>query len=91
LTLASAGEEISGAVIETDVVELRAEVGQQQMARYSYRVDGRNFHSVGTAIALARFSWWKGSRPAVFTFTRGNAGGMVDIDWFRVETPAPAP
>jgi beta-xylosidase len=88
LTLASAGEETSGAELDANVVELRAEVGKEQIVRYSYSVDGKNFQTMGSGIALARFSWWKGSRPAVFTFTRGNPGGMVNIDWFRVETPA---
>jgi hypothetical protein len=43
---------------------------------------------MGDAVPLARFSWWKGSRPALFSFTRGQSGGSVDIDWVRVDHPS---
>jgi hypothetical protein len=39
---------------------------------------------LGDPAWLARFSWWKGARPALFSFNRKGAGGSVDIDWFRV-------
>ena len=54
----------------------------------SHPFDGKAFVRVGDAIPLARFSWWKGSRPALFTFTRGASGkapGWIDADWFRVQ------
>lgn len=95
LTLASAGEEKPGPKITVSVIELRADVGENQRVKYSYSLDGRSFQPLGDPIALARFSWWKGSRPGVFTFNRDTSGrlgksdGIVDIDRFRVETPAP--
>lgn len=89
LALASAGEEQSGPTITANALELRAEVDERQMVHYSYSLDGRSFRPMGDKIALARFSWWKGSRPSLFTFTRGRSGGTVDIDWFRVDTPVP--
>jgi beta-xylosidase len=87
ITLANAGVEAPGAILPKPVVYLRAAVNQQQMVRYSYSVDGQYFSPLGDAVALAPFSWWKGSRPAIFTFTRGKAGGSIDIDWFRVDHP----
>lgn len=89
LTLASAGEETAGPALSGSAVELRAEVSEDQMVRYSYSLDGRAFQPFGGAIALARFSWWKGSRPGLFTFTRGKPDGSIDIDWVRVDHPAP--
>lgn len=90
LTLATAGEEKPGPAILASAIELRAEVGADQIVRYSYSLDGRSFDAMGEPVALARFSWWKGSRPGVFTFSRGKAGGSIDVDWFRVETPVPS-
>lgn len=66
-------------------VELRADVSADQMVRYSYSFDGRSFTAAGRPIPLAKFSWWKGSRPGLFTFTRGTGQGSVDIDWVHVE------
>ncbi|KEZ18321.1 Glycoside hydrolase family protein [Sphingobium yanoikuyae] len=90
LTLASAGDETTGPALTGSSVELRAEVSEDQMVRYSYSLDGRAFQPFGDAIALPRFSWWKGSRPGLFTFTRGKPDGSIDVDWVRVDHPAPA-
>ncbi len=87
VTLAVKGAETAGPAIDRGIIDLRAEVGPQQTVRYSYSVDGAAFQQMGDAIALARFSWWKGSRPALFSFTRGAPGGSVDIDWVKVDHP----
>ncbi len=91
VTLAVKGTETMGPALDGHVVDLRAEVGPEQAVRYSYSLDGRTFRPMGDAIALARFSWWKGSRPALFSFTRGQPEGSVDIDWVRVDHPAGDP
>ena len=68
------------------IVELRADVSEGQLVRYSFSVDGgKRFQPLGPPLWLARFSWWKGSRPALFTFTRGEPGGWIDVDWVHVE------
>jgi beta-xylosidase len=88
VTLASEGDETPGPTVTAKAIELRAEVGIEQTVRYSYSLDGRAFTPMGDAIPLARFSWWKGSRPALFSFTRaapGSARGWIDADWFHVE------
>jgi beta-xylosidase len=54
-------------------------------ATYSYSADeGKTFTAVGPAVGL-KFSWWKGSRPALFAYTTeaGGDGGRVDFDWAR--------
>lgn len=91
ITLASEGEETAGEALAGRTVDLRAEVGLEQKVQYSYSIDGGGrFKPLGQPIPLARFSWWKGSRPALFTFTRGaQGGGSVDLDWFTVDV-APA-
>ncbi|HVZ99470.1 MAG TPA: glycoside hydrolase 43 family protein [Caulobacterales bacterium] len=90
ITLASAGVETPGAELSARTVDVRVDVGPEQTARYSYSLDGgRTFEAFGDAIPLANFSWWKGSRPALFSFTRAGAGprGWIDVDWVRVEHP----
>jgi beta-xylosidase len=67
------------------VVVLRADVRADQSVRYSYSLDGRHFVPAGQPVQLAQFSWWKGSRPALFSFTRGKGQGWVDVDWVHVE------
>jgi beta-xylosidase len=86
LTLSSAGVETRGEALKGKSVQLRAEVTEDQKVRYAYSLDeGKSFQAFGEAIQLARFSWWKGSRPALFTFTKGEPGGVVDVDWMRLE------
>jgi beta-xylosidase len=87
ITLASKGVETTGPTLSTTTVLLRADVAAEQTVRYSFSIDGRSFTAMGDAIPLAAFSWWKGSRPALFTFNRGGAGGSMDVDWVRVEQP----
>jgi len=87
ITVAAEGEETSGPRLAGATVVLAAEVTEGQAVRYSYSLDdGRRFISFGPPLWLARFSWWKGSRPGLFTFTRGPTSppGGIDVDWFRV-------
>lgn len=91
VTLASAGEETPGVALSSRNIDLRADVAEDQTVRYSYSLDGRRFDPVGAPIPLARFSWWKGSRPGIFTFNRKAKAGMIDVDWFHVEHPIANP
>lgn len=88
---ASAGVEALGPVISNGVIELRAEITEDQMVRMTYRTGDGAFAPMGEAEKLWHFSWWKGSRPGLFTYVKGKhgaavSGGAVDADWFRVET-----
>lgn len=85
LTFSYAGEDTHGEVISAESLLLRVDV-DDELARYSYSVDeGRTFKPFGTRARLL-FSWWKGARPALFTFnTNESGGGVVDFDWVRVE------
>ncbi|SDA35344.1 Beta-xylosidase [Sphingomonas sp. NFR15] len=87
ITLASKGAETPGPRVSGLTVTLRADVASDQTVRYSYSLDGRRFLPFGDAIALAKFSWWKGSRPALFSFTHAVPGGSIDVDSFQVEQP----
>jgi beta-xylosidase len=64
------------------VVMLRVRV-DGDTASYSYSVDeGKTFAPIGPTVGL-KFSWWKGSRPALFAYTteQGSDAGHVDFDW----------
>jgi beta-xylosidase len=71
------------------VVELLAIVIEEQQVYYGWRFAGAEDWNIEVdALPLSQFSWWKGSRPALFSFTRGEAGGeagFADFDWFRVD------
>ncbi len=75
----TAGPEAAGVII------LCAHVTPDQVVHFGYSRDGRHFTAMGNA-PLSKFSWWKGSRPGLFTYTTGEAG-HVDIDWFHVSRP----
>jgi len=86
VTFSSAGEETAGPILPTKALDLRVAVADQT-ARYSYSLDGgKTFVALGTPAPL-RFSWWKGARPALFTY--GGAGqakqGVADFDWVTVK------
>jgi beta-xylosidase len=94
LTYASAGEETRGPVLPGAVIDLRAQVSPDQSVSFAYATDPHGpFQAFGPATALSRFSWWKGSRPGLFTFIKAQPGaaidpesdGYVDVDWFHVE------
>lgn len=112
LTYANAGEETRGPAIAGGAIILRARVFENQSVQFSYALNDTadkaadktadevgDFRDFGPLTPLARFSWWKGSRPAVFTYIKADmdeakaspaapAGPIdknyIDIDWFRV-------
>ena len=72
-----------------DTVLLRMHVEDEHVS-YSYSTDGgHSFLSAGSANPFA-FSWWKASRPALFTFTTQLRAplGSIDIDWVRCHSLA---
>lgn len=85
IVTASAGVETPGPAVTAPVVQLRMTVQPDQTVRYAFSTDGRSFTPVGEP-APFRFSWWKGARPAVFTFNAHgqSQAGVADFDWFRV-------
>ncbi|MFS2026885.1 glycoside hydrolase 43 family protein [Massilia sp. CT11-137] len=98
VTVANGGVETRVGKVDGKAIVLRAAVAEDQTVRFSYaRDESDEFHAAGTPVKLAPFSWWKGSRPAVFTWIKGDTdapregGGprpivrdYVDVDWFRV-------
>ena len=95
VTFAEGGVETSGPslgravhrVHAPDSVLLRMQVDNEQV-QYSYSLDaGKTFTALGSRSRMF-FSWWKGGRPALFTYnTNASApeGGVADFDWVRVE------
>ncbi len=84
IAYASAGVETMGPEVTGQMVELRAEALPDQTGRFAYSLDGKTFTAFGEQLPLSKFSWWKGSRPALFTFNKNTANGAVDIDWVHV-------
>jgi beta-xylosidase len=99
LTYSNAGEETRGARIEGNAIILRAQVFESQFVQFSYALNEKQaFKEFGPATPLAKFSWWKGSRPAVFTYIKSDTDegpsprtsrdqikqSYIDVDWFRV-------
>ncbi|TWI66229.1 beta-xylosidase [Pseudoduganella lurida] len=98
VTYASAGEETRGVAIKGGSIVLRADVRADQTVQFSYALDAKGpFEEAGSVTPLAPFSWWKGSRPALFTYIRADADearaerpqdgirqNYIDVDWFRV-------
>jgi hypothetical protein len=84
------GGQVQTSVTDNATVVLRMTIADEQVS-YDYSTDdGKSFLPLGQAVKL-RFSWWKGARPALFSFT-GDAGapGYADFDWVHVEPMAAA-
>ncbi len=93
-------EHTSGPDFSQAVVELRVRVDGDR-ASYSYSLDdGKTFHELGADTEI-RFSWWKGSRPALFAYTTqaatpagetgGANAGAIDFDWVHYRPLGPNP
>jgi hypothetical protein len=77
------GESVIGD-LTCNVIQLRMHVEDQHVA-FSYSIDGgASFLPVRAATPFS-FSWWKASRPALFTFNTLSKGpfGSIDVDWVR--------
>jgi beta-xylosidase len=89
LTFSYAGQEAAGAQVTGDVVLLRMQV-EEEKVRYSFSLDdGKTFRDIGIRTPML-FSWWKGARPALFTFNineSGSSEGIADFDWIRFRRP----
>jgi beta-xylosidase len=90
LVFSSMGKETLGPALSSGAVELRVAVADQA-ARYSYSLDGgKTFVDMG-GLAPLRFSWWKGARPALFSY--GDpvqpTQGVADFDWVDVKQVTP--
>ncbi len=67
----------------TQWVRLRAEIAPDQTVAYSYSLnEGRKYLPASESFGLARYGWWKGTRPALFSFNVAGQGGRADFDWF---------
>jgi beta-xylosidase len=78
-------DRVAGPLVSENIVQLRVDVDGDQ-ARYSYSLDdGKSFQRLGAG-AQIRFSWWKGSRPAIFAYTTEHSDpGAVDFDWVHYQ------
>lgn len=84
-------DHVAGPLVREPFLQLRVRVIGDQ-ARYSFSLDdGKTFQELGGA-AQIRFSWWKGSRPALFAYTTLDGDpGAVDFDWVKYRALGPNP
>jgi beta-xylosidase len=89
LSFFHAQEHVAGPALTQSAIQLRVRV-DGDLARYFYSLDdGESFHALGAGTPI-RFSWWKGSRPALFAYTTpGSDPGAVDFDWVHYQALAP--
>jgi beta-xylosidase len=82
---------LPGPALQSPLLELRVSV-RGDTVNYAYR-DGPtgNFIALGPPTPIT-FSWWKGSRPALFAYTESTVApeAPIDVDWVHY-TPLPAP
>jgi beta-xylosidase len=89
ITWSSAGAQSAGPELgssgDDSAVLLRMKIADEHVS-YEYSLnEGSQFQPLGTTVKL-RFSWWKGARPALFSFTtREGDAGFADFDWVHVE------
>ena len=85
VTLSIAGKDKRDVAVKQALIQLSVAVGADQKATYSYSLDGgRSFVRLGAPVPLSPFSWWKGSRPGLFTYNTNAAAGWIDVDWVHV-------
>jgi beta-xylosidase len=93
VAFSSAGIETLDADLDAPAIQLRMNVDNERV-RFSYSLDeGKTFRRLGPEARMF-FSWWKGARPALFTFNRDAApgdAGIADFDWMRVRPCASVP
>jgi len=87
ITWSSAGAQVAGPAVPAGSVQLRMKIADERVA-YEFSLDeGKSFSSLGDTVKL-RFSWWKGARPSLFSFTTAEGGsGTAHFDWMHVEQP----
>ncbi|MES1192399.1 MAG: glycoside hydrolase 43 family protein [Steroidobacter sp.] len=91
IVTSSAGVESKGITITQSVIQLRMNVHDEKVS-YSYSIDdGKTFIAMGEWYEM-HFSWWKGARPALFSYSidASSVSGHADFDWAHVEQMEPA-
>ena len=76
--------------IGTGPIELRVDVAEGAICRFSARAGGRSFEPIGEAFT-AREGLWIGAKVGVFARAphRAATTGSALVDWFRVERAEP--
>jgi len=85
------GKSTAGPMIARSIVQLRVHVHGDKCRYFFSLDDGHSFHPLGP-VTPVHFSWWKGSRPALFAYTTQSTDpGVVDFDWVHDRPLGPNP
>lgn len=80
-----------GPAVTRKTVQLRVRIEGNQADFWYSLDDGKSFQQLGPQTRIV-FSWWKGSRPALFAYTTASAPGRpIDFDWAHYRPLAPNP
>lgn len=80
------GESVNASISLTNAtVYLRMKVNKDATCSFSYSIDDKKYTSIGRAFTIKEGKWI-GAKIGMFCSRpiKGNDGGRVDIDWFRV-------
>ena len=69
---------------EISEIYLRVITGYEEETAWYYSLDGKEFKKIEYSYQLKAGNF-RGSMIGLYTFTRGNESGYLDIDWFRTE------
>lgn len=75
------GDDTPGPAVPQNILQLRVRVDGDEASYFYTLDDGQSFQPLGPVTPI-HFSWWKGSRPALFAYTTEiGDSGAIDFDW----------
>ena len=73
---------LGSAALPAADVYLQSSWNFQGAATFSYSTDGKTFTQLGEPFPLT-WSYYRGDRPALFTYNNNADAGTLDVDWFH--------
>jgi beta-xylosidase len=83
------GKETRGDAIKADRVYLRIEMDLNSNTTMLFSLDGKEFKRLGDYCQISRSNYWKGARPALFSYNKIAKDGIALFDWFHSHNNGP--
>ncbi|WP_218155613.1 glycoside hydrolase family 43 protein [Flavobacterium akiainvivens] len=77
------GEAVTGPEVNREYVYLKMDINLKGSTVLSYSTDGKAYILIGTNCEIANSNYWKGARPALFSYNEVQEGGTAHFDWFH--------